>query len=192
MRITSIILILLGLLAVFLIGIKVGINIPKSINQLSSITSKPSPSLTTTPTIEPSPTETIPDKSPSPTKSDVKGVSTRTSNGNSIYTDSQCGFSLSYRGSYLNSKSANGQATILTDPKNTNASIAVTCLDKVPRPPVSSDKIESITLSGEPATLYHDTEREIVIVKNPNTQKEILLAGTNPLFSTILKTFELL
>jgi hypothetical protein len=194
-RVTSFILVGLGFCAIFLIGIKVGTKLPKDIALAPTLTPSPVPTLTDIPTPTLAPTSMMINASPTAaSKSNVQGASTSTTtiNGVSIYTDKSCGFSFTYNGSYLNSKSVNGQATIITDPNDPKAAIAVTCLESIPRPPVSSDHIESITVAGVAATLYHDTNKDIVIFKHPKTGKEILLAGVNPLFSAVLASLKLI
>ncbi len=182
---TLIFLFILAILAAFLIGINVGKNISKqqfsneAIEQLSNQPS-PSPTLILTPTIA----------SPSATR-------TPKTTGTSTFTDRTCGFSFSYPGSFLRQETENAQSIIFTDPDDPNAAIATTCTASIPRPPVSSDKIEAITLGGVGAILYHDqnkdgTPRDEVIVKNPNNDMEIIIAGYGDTFQKALTSFKFL
>ncbi len=163
-----------------------GINIGKKLNspqlpitnyQLSTIT--PSPTITLTPTLSATPSAAV-----------KKSTSITT------YTDGTCGFSFSYPGSFIKQKSTNQQSTILTDPDDPKSTIAATCAASIPRPPVSSDKIESIMLDKAAATLYHDqnqqdgSPRDIVIVKHPSNGMEIILAGFGSTFQQVLASFK--
>lgn len=179
---TVIFLFLLTIIATLLFGINIGKKIgpsPSAIsNQQLTITSTPSPTVTIAPTIIATPSGTL-----------------KKSTGTTTYTDRTCGFSFSYPGSFIKQKSVNGQATILADPNDPNATTVATCDKILPRPPVSSDKIDSITLDKVAATLYHDqnqdgTPRDEVIVKHPANEMEIILAGYGDIFQKILTSFK--
>lgn len=182
---TTIFLFILGILATLLVGINVGKNLGKQEasqsainNQQLTITPSSSPTLILTPTIA----------SPSATRIPK-------ATGTSTYTDKTCGFSFSYPGSFLRQRSENAQSVIFTDPDDPNAVIATTCAALIPRPPVTSDKIEAVTIAGVAANLYHDqnkdgTLRDEVIVKNPNNEMEIIIAGFGPTFDKALSTFK--
>ncbi|MBI4990687.1 hypothetical protein HZB96_01175 [Candidatus Gottesmanbacteria bacterium] len=95
----------------------------------------------------------------------------------------------------MRQKTENAQSVIFTDPDDPNAAIATTCAESIPRPPVTSDKIEAISLGGVAATLYHDknqdgTPRDEIIVKNPNNGLEIIIAGTGVTFQKALSSFK--
>ena len=166
-----------------------GINLGKKLvsNQLpttnyqlptSILSPSPTPTIYIFPTISSSPSRTI-----------------KKSTGITTYTDGTCGFSFSYPGSFIKQKSTNQQATIITDPDDPQAAIAATCAASIPRPPVTSDKIEAITMDKVAATLYHDqnsdgTPRDEVIVKHPTSGMEIILAGYGSTFQQVLTTFK--
>lgn len=176
----------LTIIATLLFGINIGKKL--RINQLPTANyQQPTPSLSPTP----SPTITIiPTKSASPSS-----VIKRTRGGTTTYTDGTCGFSFSYFGSFVKQKSTNQQTTILTDPNDSASTIAATCAATIPRPPVTSDKIEAITLDKVAATLYHDqnndgTPRDEVIVKSPKTGLEIIIAGYGENFQQALSSFK--
>lgn len=182
---TIIFLFALSLLATLLFGINLG----KKLGISSNFNLQPTTG-NVQPTITPSPTITIvPTKSASPSATMKKSTSITT------YTDGTCGFSFSYPGSFMKQKSVNQQATILTDPDDPASVIAVTCAASIPRPPVTSDKIESIMLDKVAATLYHDqnkdgTPRDEVIVKHPTSGTEIILAGYSTTFQQVLTSFK--
>lgn len=178
---TTIFLFILGLLAALLVGINVGKNLGKqelSNRAIEQSSNQPSPTMTLIPTIA----------SPSATRAPK-------TTGISSYSDKTCGFSFSYPGSFLRSQTENAQSVIFTDPDDPNAAIATTCASSIPRPPVSSDKIEAVTIGGVAANLYHDqnkdgTPRDEVIVRNPNNGMEIIIAGFGRTFQQALSTFK--
>lgn len=186
---TIILIFVLSILAVFLLGIKVGQNIgnPKSqetaniqpsINAVAILS--PLPSLSLTPFLPSTPSATPLIK--------ITNVTT--------YTDKKCGFSFSYPSSFIREKSTNEGAVIYLNPDNPNDTIIATCLPQIPRPPLSADKIESIILDGQPATLYHDqsqkdgSPRDEIIVKHPKTEMEIIVAGFGAVFEKAISTFK--
>lgn len=190
---TVIFLFILAIVASLLVGINIGKNIKlsQSIRTSQPLISNPpptthSPSLSLTP---------IPSLTSSPSTSLTPSNRQASSTGITTYSNKSCGFSFSYPGSYINEKSVNNQSIILVDPNNPNDAIATTCATSIPRPPVSSDKIEAVTLGGVAATLYHDQtqngqSRDEVIVKNPNNGLEIIIAGYGSTFQSALNSFK--
>lgn len=187
---TLILLFSLSLIATLLIGVNIGKRLGVS-QYLSQY--QPPPTILPTITLSLTPTFIF----PSPTISlmqEVKG--TQVKSGTSTYTDENCGFIISYLGSYLQSKSVNGQTTIITDPNNPGATVVTTCQQEIPAPPLPPDKIENITLDGVSARLYHDASsqdgspRDEVIVKHPTLNHEIIIAGYGPTFSSIISSFK--
>lgn len=172
-------LLILLLLATLLFGINLGKKLGVS---QSTIIPTPNPTATVIPTVTPTLTAT-----PSAAMKKTTGITT--------FSDKSCGFSFSYPGSFIKQKSTNQQTTILTDPNDTSATIAATCAASIPRPPVSSDKIESITVNGVNGLLYHDqnsdgSPRDEVIVKHPTTGMEIIIAGYGENFQQALSSFK--
>ena len=116
----------------------------------------------------------------------------------STYTDDKCGFTISYKGSYLEQKTENYTSTIITDPQNPNQTIVSTCQDEIPKPPLPPEKIEDIVLDGVYAKLYHDasskdgTPRDEVIIKHPTLNHEIIIAGFGPAFNMSIASFKFL
>lgn len=176
---TVIFLFILAIIATLLFGINLGKKLGVSQSTIV-ITPSPAPTitLTATPTLIATPSAVI----------KKTGITT--------YTDSSCGFSFSYPGSFIAQKSVNGQTTILTDPDDSSQTLAATCAASIPRPPVSSDKIEAIMLDKVPATLYHDqnaqdgSPRDEIIVKHPTNGMEIILAGYGETFQQALTSFK--
>ena len=189
---TIIFLFVLAVLASLLFGIKLGIGLDQGKTApVQSTVNNPSP-LPSPPTNPPTggqPTISTISAAIQPTKTKVTGTST--------FQNGTCGFSFSYPGSFMRQKTENVQSVIFTDPDDPKAMIAATCAQTLPRPPVSSDKIESITLGGVPATLYHDQDtngnpRDEVIVKHPSNGLEIILAGFGSIFQQALSSFKFL
>lgn len=185
---TIILLFCLSIIAVFLFGVNFGkkLNSPITDN-LQLITVSPTanyPSLTAFPTIS------------SGTSSAITVTSKPKVTGTGTYTDKTCGFSFSYPGSYVRQTTSNEQSFIFSDPDDPNLAIAIACLSEIPRPPVSSDKIEATTIDGRAAMLYHDqsakdgSPRDEVIVKHPKSGKEIIIAGYGENFHQVLTSFK--
>lgn len=176
----------LSIFATLLFGINLGKKLVS--NQLPA-TSDQRP--TTIPSPSPTPTIYI-----SPILTSTPSAAMKKTTGKTTYTDNTCGFSFSYPGSFIKQKSVNQQATIITDPDDPTSIIAVTCAASIPRPPVTSDKIEAVMLDKVAATLYHDqnqqdgSPRDEVIVKHPANDMEIILAGYGSAFQQVLNTFK--
>lgn len=191
---TTVFIFILAVLATLLLGINIGKKIKQS--EIFNLQNRPSPILTPTifpPTLSPSPSPVLlefnDDNSITSSQKKVKGIST--------YTNDTCGFSFSYPGSYMNTKTINSESKIFSDPDNPNEAIATTCAAKIPRPPVASEQIDSIVLDNQPATLYHDKNpdgslRDEVIVKHPTRNIEIIIAGYGPTFQQTLSSFKFL
>lgn len=182
---TLIFLFFLAILATLLFGINLGKKLYKS----QSIQVPPTPTITLSPT----PTPTI--ISVNPTAASTPSATFKKILGNATFTNATCGFSFSYPGSFLRQKTVNEQSIIYADPENPSVSIAATCATNIPRPPVSSDKIEAINLDKVAATLYHDqnadgTPRDEVIVKHPTNGQEIIVAGFGEFFRQVLSSFK--
>lgn len=189
---TAFLFIILASVAFFLIGFNSGKTLGVRNEQYIPPTQSPSITPTMKPTSTPQPTDTIP--IPTGKNTTKQGVSTPILSG-STYTNKSCGFSFSYPGSYMNQKSVNNQSIILTDPNNPNLAIATTCAATLPRPNVSAENIEKITLDKVPATLYHDKDdegnpREDVFVTHPTTGDEIIIAGFGSAFQSALSSFK--
>lgn len=181
-----ILLFMLGIIAALLVGINIGKKICNPDSSLPQPTVNIQPSTTTPPTIIITPT---PEVSSSAT---LSATPVKKTAGTSTFTDRTCGVSFSYPGSYMKQTSVNNQSTIFTDPDNPDTAIAVACATTIPRPPISSDKIEAITVANIAATLYHDKNpngdpRDEVIVKNPYNDMEVIIAGYGPTYQTILR-----
>lgn len=183
---TLLFLFLLSIFASLLFGINIGKKL--EISQRTNNKEQTTNAVISTPTTIAIPT-IIPTLIATPSSSLKKSTSVTT------YADGTCGFSFSYPGSFMKQRSTNGQSTVLTDPENPASVIASTCASSIPRPPVSSEKIESIMLDKLPATLYHDqnqdgTPRDEVIVKHPVNNQEIIVAGFGEFYRQALSSFK--
>jgi hypothetical protein len=185
---TIITLFILAIIASILLGINFGMKIEKQKN-VQSPTPVPT-KITPTKPILPSIIPTKPES--------TDGAKTKEeTNQISYYSDKKCGFSVSFPTSYLSQKTENEKSVILTDPTNPEKMIAFVCTTAIPRPPVSSENIESIMLDGQPATIYHDRDqqgntRDELIVKNPQNGLEIFIAGSTQIFKETIASFKFL
>lgn len=188
---TIIFLFLLFIIASLLTGINIG----KKIGNPESPIPQPSINIQPSTTNYQPPTITL---TPSPITSasaTVSAIPTNKITGKSVFTNQVCGITFSYPGSYIKQKSVNVQSTIFTDPDNPDSAIAVACAVSIPRPPVTSDKIEAITIAKTAATLYHDKNpdgnpRDEVIVKNPYNEMEIIIAGYGASFDSVITSLK--
>jgi hypothetical protein len=183
----------LAIVAALLLGINLGKNI-----DISPIATSPTVSYQPTKIIKPptlTPINTLSPSIPVSASATIFLSPTLKQISYTTYTNSICGFSFSYPGSFIQQKTTNEQSIIYTDPDNSKDAIAATCASSIPKPLVSADKTESILLGGRSATLYHDqnpdgSPRDEVIVKNPNNGLEIILAGYGSTFFTALTSFK--
>jgi len=178
---TLVLIAVLASLASLLFGVSIGKKLERK--QVSNLTNLPTSNI-----ITPTSQFTFPTSiSTSTEASQVVGISS--------YTDDRCGFSLTYPSSFSVTKTAGNKGVIIADVANPNSVIAATCDTKLPRPPVSENKIEETSLDGIVATLYHDqspdgSSRDEVIVKHPRNGLEIILAGFGPDFQNALSSFK--
>jgi hypothetical protein len=113
------------------------------------------------------------------------------------YKNSACGVSFSYPENFILLDSASKSA-ILTSPEGGTEAIILTCQKNIPRPALSQDKTESMTIGSVSATLYHDSTPkdgqpiDILIFTNPKINEDVLLSGMGSGFDTALKSLELL
>ncbi len=179
----------LSIIAVFLVGINLGKKIGISQSKMS---------------VDLSPTSSIvpPSKIPassvylSPTIiSTISATLTPLSSARVNFTDKTCGVSFSYPGNFIRQQTTNEKSIIFALPDDDKISIALACAEKIPVPPVKAEKIESIIVDGQPATLYHDSNsdnspRDEVIVKHPFRSEEVIIAGYGATFQNAVSSFK--
>ncbi len=119
------------------------------------------------------------------------------------YTNAFCGFSLEYPDTLTKFDNASDSA-ILTNTKNTKESIAIACQKDIPRPALSAENSESMTLwnatktASISAKLYHDaspedgTPTDALIFYHPKKFMDVFIAGYGTTFDQILQTVKLL
>lgn len=187
--------VILLIILVFAASLLVGINAGKKIER-TQIEQSPQQNAYNVPTLPPVPniptTTLIPSTSPTPIPSPTTKPEVNVS-----YTSATCGISFSYPGTYIKQQTTNNQSFIAKDENDKNAIIAVACETTIPRPPVSSENIEALTVAAVAATLYHDknadgSPRDEVIVKHPNKNMEIIIVGYGPVFQQMLTSFKFL
>lgn len=75
-----------------------------------------------------------------------------------------------------------------------NETIDVACGQNLPKPPLPKDKIETATVAGQLATVYHDkltkdgSPIDVVILTQPTKKLEIALFGFGETFIKLLKS----
>lgn len=169
--------ILVSILAV-LAALVVGVNVGKKISPVS-------------PPAPPTPT---PLAKPNPTLLDTTLTQT--------YVDNACGFSLEYSNDYSLTENASGSA-ILSSTGSGNQSIVMTCQKNIPRPPLASDKIQSLMLPASTgasvsATLYHDQSSkdsspiDAIIFTHPTRKLDVFVAGYGDSFNAAIKTIQVI
>ena len=118
------------------------------------------------------------------------------------YTDVYCGFSLTYPSNFTVLENASGSA-ILNNPVDKTQSITLTCQKSIPKPALTADKIETLTIpatSGATlsAKLYHDTSAKdgtpinVIIFTHPTNGMEGFVAGYGSAFDAAIKTLNIL
>lgn len=111
------------------------------------------------------------------------------------YIDADCAMTYSYPGTYIKTLPTNERSTIFADSNDPDTVIATSCMKKLPRPPVSSENIEAISVDGIAATLYHDktqsgSPRDEIIVKHPTTGLEIIVAAPPDVLQNLLPSLQ--
>ena len=133
------------------------------------------------------PSQAVPD--PTPTVSQAPPLVS--------YRSAACGVSFSYPENFLLLDSASKSA-ILTSPEGGTDAIILTCQKAIPRPALTQDKTESVTIGSVSATLYHDTTPkdgqpiDILIFTNPQTGDDVLLSGMGSGFRGAIQSLTLL
>ncbi|MCX6793634.1 MAG: hypothetical protein NTY06_00845 [Candidatus Gottesmanbacteria bacterium] len=141
---------------------------------------------------KPSPTPNPVTVNPTPTPGEV--VQT--------YTDTYCGFSLNYPTGFTVLENASGSA-ILNNTSDKTQSITLTCQKAIPKPALTADKIETLTIpktggASVSAKLYHDssakdgTPMDIVIFRHPTNGMDSFIAGYGNAFNAAIKTLQIL
>ena len=113
------------------------------------------------------------------------------------YTNSFCGISFQLPETFLVLDTASGSA-VLSNPTDGKDSIILVCQNGIPRPPLTADKIETITIASTSARLYHDasakdgTPTDKLIFRHPTKRLDILLSGFSSNFQHIIESLTIL
>jgi hypothetical protein len=118
------------------------------------------------------------------------------------FTDTSCGFSLTYGSEFTLMNSSSGSA-ILNFANDKTKSIIMACQNNIPRPPLPADKIESLTLytttgASVSAKLYHDqsqkdgTSIDALIFTHPTSKLDVFIAGYGSAYNEVLKTIQII
>lgn len=136
-------------------------------------------------------TQTLPSPvlSPTPTPTSVNA-----------YTNTACGvsFDLPDQFSLPPFQAASTSAIFLNASADPSTAIVFTCQKGIPRPALSEDKIEHLTVGTVSATLYHDTDAKVgkpidkLIFRHPGNGLDIFLAGRGASFNQVITTLKFL
>ncbi len=113
------------------------------------------------------------------------------------YTNSFCGISFQLPETFLVLDTASGSA-VLSNPTDGKDSLILVCQHGIPRPPLTADKIETITIASTSARLYHDasakdgTPIDKLIFRHPSKRLDVLLSGFSLNFQKIIQSLKIL
>ncbi len=117
------------------------------------------------------------------------------------YTDITCGLTLEYPNTFAVLDSTNS-GTLLSDPQNESNNVLIICQKDIPRVPLPSSKITSVTLytakdTTVSAKIYHDaaasdgTPMDKLIFTHPNSGMDVLIGGFGATYNKIISSVEL-
>lgn len=114
-----------------------------------------------------------------------------------FYENKYCGVSLNYPNNFSFLESASGSA-VFTNLDNPKDSFLLTCQNEIPRPALSGEKIETLTLASTSAKLYHDasakdgTPIDKLIFRHPTKRLDVLISGFSTTFQDIIQSLTIL
>lgn len=130
--------------------------------------------------------------SPSP-----QSIPSTAPSSNEHYTNQYCGVTFEYPSTLKIVEGASNSA-VFANTENPSESVLFTCQKDIPKPPLTLDNIESLTISSISAKLYHDVSEkdgvkvDKLIVRNPYNGFDIFLAGTGNAFTQIISSINFL
>ena len=165
---TSILIIVLAILAALITGIQIG----RKVGKTNPIAQLPSPA-------------------------QISILSTPISSPLSLlnYSSSDCGVTFSYSPTYQLQEASD--SAILTN-SQTGDEITLICGTEFPTPPLPPEKIEEATIAGQLATIYHDASAkdgsplDVVVLTHPQRLLQIALFGFGQSFQQLLNTLTIL
>ncbi|MEK7166617.1 MAG: hypothetical protein AAB874_07450 [Patescibacteria group bacterium] len=110
------------------------------------------------------------------------------------YTNKYCGISFDYSVDYLLNEATESARLVHT---RSGDMISTTCSKELPKPPLPANKIETASVSGQKATLYHDasskdgTPIDVVMFKHPKKGLEIAILGFGEEYKRIVESLKL-
>lgn len=134
-----------------------------------------------------------------PNTIEVGGPTPRPSPSSSIpqyrqFTSSVCGVSLFYPGNYQVKEEGNSARFAKSDNSDV---IALACQKEIPRPPLPTNKVETVTIGTVSAALYHDGSQkdgapiDRLIFTHPGNKLDVYLAGFGENFNFIVQKLSL-
>lgn len=176
-RNTAVIIAILSVTAALLIGLTIGRRLSGNSKPIINLPAQ-------TGDLQPSPTSQLTTHNSSPSPSPA----------GKFFSHPQCGLSFTYPADFqLSSASDSVQLTNTL----TNEQINLICGIEFPRPPLAKERIETATIAGQPATIYHDasardgTPVDVVAFNHPENGLEIALFGFGEVFASIISSISL-
>jgi len=119
-----------------------------------------------------------------------------------LYTNSVCGFTLSYPAALTMIGNAT-ESAILTNTKDTTQSVIIACQKDIPRPALMPTRVETLLIANPhgatiSAKLYHDSSAkdgspiDELIFRNPKNGIDIFVAGIGDTYQQVIQTIQLL
>jgi len=112
-----------------------------------------------------------------------------------IYTNTACGITIPLPDKTTIDIVSSESARLVDDNQEI---VYVACAKEIPRFAIPATQIETATIAGVPAKLYHTTSAkdgtpyDAVIFRNPKTAMDISISGLGATFSAIVTSIELL
>ena len=112
-----------------------------------------------------------------------------------IYTSSHCGVTFEIDPQFTVNEASDAASLVNT---KSGEKIEFACIRSFPdRPPLPPDKIESATIAGQLATIYHDKTQadqksiDLVILQHPTTKLDLIFLGFGNAFKALLNSIKL-
>ena len=190
---TFLLISILAVIAALVVGINMGKRMAGSQTVLPSPTQNPIPTETIFETPTPSGSISATPKS-SPTISTQSGVLSPTPAGSGgVFTSSACGVSVRYPAG-MTVQDGGEKGAVFTSASNAGDIVVLTCQKDIPLPALTPEKIETKTIDGVPAKLYHDssekdgTSVDALIFTHPKNGMDVFVGGFGSTFNSIIQT----
>jgi len=136
---------------------------------------------------------------PSTSAGTLKNATSSGTTKGTLYTSSSCGIALTYPDTVaLEESSTQTYGAVFTNTSNSMDMVVLTCQKNIPRPPLSSQNIETAMIGTVEAKLYHDTSAkdgakgDALIFTHPKTKLDIFIGGYGSIFNALIQTIKIL